>query len=87
MRAYKTQFHSMKILRDLPEGVEPPIQASYLNMVMGMFLRVLVKEAYESKELSDESRIKLRKYLERIFDAKDALSAREPKDGFYKKSL
>ncbi|HVU06748.1 MAG TPA: hypothetical protein VHE10_03105 [Candidatus Paceibacterota bacterium] len=67
-------------LRDLPEGVEQPIQTSYLNMLMGMFLRILVK-IYSPDDLVEEDRAKLRKYLERIFEAKDALMGKDTGNG------
>lgn len=65
------------VLRDLSEQ-ETPIQISYLNTVVGLFLRTLVK-AYSPEDLSDEDRANLRRYLEKIFDAKDALLGKEPK--------
>ncbi|HVT75003.1 MAG TPA: hypothetical protein VHD69_01110 [Candidatus Paceibacterota bacterium] len=58
-------------LRDMPEGVDSPVQTSYLNMIIGMFLRTFIK-IYAPGEFSEEDRAKLRKYLERIFEAKDA---------------
>jgi hypothetical protein len=82
-KALMTGFFSRaQALRDAPEGAEPPIQISYLNMLLGMFLRKLVK-VYSPEDLSEEDRVKLRKYLERIFEAKDNLSGKEPHGGFY----
>lgn len=74
-------FSKARTLRDMPEGAEP-IQVSYMNMLMGMFLRKLVK-VYSHEPLSDDDRARLRKYLERIFEAKDNLSGKEPDGGFY----
>ena len=75
-------FNKFGLLRDAPEGIEPPIQVNYLNMLMGMFLRILVK-VYAEDDLAETDRAKLRKYLERIFEAKDVIMCKEPKGGFY----
>lgn len=74
------------ILRDKPnepaEHVELTIQMRYLNDAMGIFLRGLMK-VYSAEELTDEDRERLRRHLDRVFDAKDSVTPREPKGGFY----
>ena len=82
MKKYPISVRSFK-LKDLPESSES-VSASYMNMVVGMFLRLLVK-VYSQEELSEENKVKMRKYLERIFEARDAALGKEPKDGFYPK--
>lgn len=69
-------------LRDLPEGVIPPIQTRYLNDVTAYFLKAFLK-VYGNEELTDEDRAKIRRYLEKIFEARDAVNPPEPKGGFY----
>ncbi|MBI5134186.1 MAG: hypothetical protein HZA81_02255 [Candidatus Taylorbacteria bacterium] len=78
-------FFCGMVLRDEPPGTES-IQANYLNMLLGMFLRKLVR-VYSPDELSEEDRAKMRKYLERIFEAKDNLSGKEPAGGMYKREV
>lgn len=65
------------VLRDAPQS-EQPIQVTYLNTVVGMFLRLLVK-VYSPEDVTEEERARLRKYLERILEAKDAMLGKEPK--------
>jgi F0F1-type ATP synthase delta subunit len=75
---------SMLVLRDSQE-IEPSIQQKYFNDVAGMFLRRFAK-MYGNDELSDDERARMRRYLERVFDAKDAVTPREPKGGMYLRS-
>ncbi len=82
MKKYPLPLNTLK-LNDLPESSES-VSASYLNMVMGMFLRLLVK-VYAPEELTEESKAKMRKYLERLFEAREAIDGKEPKGGFYAK--
>jgi hypothetical protein len=71
------------ILRDVSSDLaEQSIQHRYLNEAMGVFLRTLVK-VYSPEELGDEDRAKLRRYLDKILDAKDAVTPREPEGGMY----
>lgn len=64
-----------KLLNDLPEGVTPSIQTIYLNEVMGLFMRTLVK-VYSPGELSDKDRANLKRYFEKVLEAKDALDGK-----------
>ncbi len=59
----------VKILRDQSDEPQAPVQTQYLNLLMGLFLRTLVK-AYAPENLSKTDAAKLRKYLERIIEAK-----------------
>lgn len=70
------------MLRDLPPGIEPPPQVAYFTLVMKLFQQALVK-LNGPEELTDETRAKLRGYLERVFEAKDAVTGAEPKGGIY----
>jgi hypothetical protein len=69
MNIYGTR-HGHAFLRDLPEGVEQPLPNRYLNEVMGFLLRTLVK-VYAAEELSDRDKTNLRRYLEKVIEAKD----------------
>lgn len=87
MSLYRISSHSIlssvgsdvciQVLRDVPEGVEQPIQVRYLNEVMGFFLRTLVK-MYSKDVLSKEDRSNLKRYLDKIIEAKDAIDGRLP---------
>lgn len=72
------------VLRDAQE-VEPSIQQKYFNDMAGMFLRRFAK-MYGPDELTDDERARMRRYLDRVFDAKDAVTPREPKGGMYLRS-
>lgn len=85
IRQYRISPYSALTLRDKPEA-EQTIQGKYFDDMAGMFLKRFVK-LYGPEELSDEDRAKLRRYLDRVFDAKDAVTPREPKGGMYLRSV
>lgn len=74
----------VKVLRDAPKGQESPVQTQYLNFLAGAFLRALAK-VYCAESLTEADKAKLRKYLERLIEAKESLSEEEPKGGLYKR--
>jgi F0F1-type ATP synthase delta subunit len=94
MRTYKTSskpivstFYNhttVKILRDAPEGMKPTIQNEYLDLLMATFLKTFAK-IYSPEALVDADKEKLKRYLDRIIEAKMAVSGEEPKGGFYKR--
>lgn len=75
---------SVSVLREgsAPDLLEPSIQVKYLNEAVGAFLRTFIR-VYSQEELSDDDRDRLKKYLDRVFEAKDAVTPREPKGGMY----
>lgn len=81
IRSWKT-----KILRDMPEGVRPSIQTEYLDLVMGTFLKTLAK-FYSSDNPSAADKEKLKRYFDKIIEAKSAAVGEEPRGGFYKRSV
>jgi hypothetical protein len=76
---YKTKS---KLLRDLPEGVKPPAQNLYLNEVMGFFMRTLIK-VYGTTELTDKDKANLKRYLDKVIEAKDAIDGKTPEGRIY----
>ena len=79
---YKT---STKALRDAPiQKTESAVQAQYMDLLISSFLRTLVK-VYAPEAMSDADKTKLRKYLDRIIEAKTIATGEEPKGGFYKR--
>ena len=77
---------SLHVLRDGGEFIPQTIQGRYFEDMVSMFLKQFIK-MYGPEELSDADREKMRKYLERVFDAKDAVTPREPKGGMYLRSV
>lgn len=75
-----------KAFRDLPEGVKPPIQTEYFDLMMGTFLKNLAK-FYASEAPTAADKEKLKRYFDRIIEAKSAAVGEEPQGGFYKRSV
>jgi hypothetical protein len=63
------------VLRDDPQSAAQPVQTLYLNEVMGFFLRTLVK-VYAAGELSDKDKANLKRYLDKVIEAKDAIDGK-----------
>ena len=94
MTIYKLSLHPVvpsvpgdshiKILRDSSDTIHPPVQSEYLNEVLGFFLRTLVK-IYLPAELSDLDRKNLKKYLDKVIEAKDTIDGRGLTDRFLTK--
>lgn len=91
IRSYKKMVPSpFLVLRDdglkesLADIIEPTVQVRFMNDMVARFLKVFVK-LYADEELSDGDRDKLKRYLDKIIDAKDAVNPREPKGGIYPK--
>lgn len=80
MRTYKVspfyRISSAKMLRDLPRELGPSVQNQYLDLVVGLFMRSLVR-VYSPDALTEADVAKLKKYLDRIIEAKGALSQSE----------
>ncbi len=84
IKAYSVVQEKALFLRDMPymppqlsqesgNSADRPVQIRYLNDVVGLFFNTFAK-VYSSEPLSDESREKMRRYLEKIFEAKDAIN-------------
>ncbi len=71
----------IQILRDVPEGVRQPVQTQYLNEVMGFLLRTLVK-VYSKEELADTDKTNLRRYLEKVIEAKNFIDGKDDTPGY-----
>ena len=91
IRAYKKLVPTpYLVLRDggveenISYMIEPTAQVKFMDDMIARFLKVFVK-LYASEELSDIDRDKLKRYLDKIIDAKDAVNPREPKGGIYPK--
>ncbi|HEY9481137.1 MAG TPA: hypothetical protein VIR98_02830 [Candidatus Paceibacterota bacterium] len=82
-RAYKihSPFRSF-ILRDESEGLPETVQMQYLNQVMSLLQRTLMK-VYGPVELSDKDKANLRRYIEKVIEAKDIIDGKFP-DKTYK---
>lgn len=63
------------LLRDLPFDADQPIQSRYMNEVLGFLLRALVK-VYGPAELTDKDKADLRRYLDNVIEAKDAIDGK-----------
>lgn len=77
VKAYSVTQEKALFLRDMPRAaanIQSNIQLN-LNDVAGLFMTTFAK-IYSAEPLSDENRAKMRKYLEKIFEAKDAVSMR-----------
>lgn len=71
----------IQILRDIPEGVRQPVQTQYLNEVMGFLLRTLVK-VYSKEELAEADKTNLRRYLEKVIEAKGYIDEKDDVPGY-----
>jgi hypothetical protein len=71
---------------NVADMLEPTTQVRYFNDITARFLKTFVK-LYAREELSDSDREKLHRYLDKVIEAKDAVSPREPKGGMYLKKF
>ena len=85
MRTYqiKTRGHRFALFggevlsfEDSPVDDTPqPVQTLYLNEVVGFFLRTFIK-VYGKEALTDKDKANLKRYLEKVVEAKDAIDGR-----------
>lgn len=72
---------SVYLFRDQPD-IDQSIQGNHFNNMSALFLRRFAK-MYAAGGISQDERARIRRQLERVFDAYDALYPIEPEGGMY----